>query len=129
MWCHLGCVDRQARPHHPVGNFSILEKKKTHFSNLYDSAPMPWMQRLTWSGVALHESKHVPRYPASHGCVRMPAAFAKQLFSMTKRGYHVIITDAPVTPVAISHANLFMPAIDVTTAPSCRMRNCAAAMP
>ena len=93
----------------PSGIFSIIEKKKTHFSNLYDSAPMPWMQRITWSGVALHESKHVPRYPASHGCVRMPRAFAKELFSMTKRGFHVVITDREVAPHAVVDADLFMP--------------------
>lgn len=93
----------------PSGIFSIIEKKKTHFSNLYDDAPMPWMQRITWSGVALHESKHVPNYPASHGCVRMPRAFAKELFSMTKRGFHVVITDREVAPHAVVDADLFMP--------------------
>lgn len=93
----------------PSGVFSILEKKKTHFSNIYDNAPMPFMQRLTWSGIALHESKDVPRYPASHGCVRMPSAFAKELFSMTKRGFHVVITDREVAPHAVVDADLFMP--------------------
>ena len=93
----------------PSGIFSIIEKRKTHFSNLYDDAPMPWMQRITWSGVALHESHHVPRYPASHGCVRMPRAFAKELFSMTKRGFHVVITDREVAPHAVVDADLFMP--------------------
>jgi peptidoglycan hydrolase-like protein with peptidoglycan-binding domain len=93
----------------PSGIFSIIEKKKSHFSNLYDSAPMPWMQRITWSGVALHESHHVPRYPASHGCVRMPRAFAKELFAMTKRGFHVVITDREVAPHAVVDADLFMP--------------------
>ncbi|MGV3552373.1 L,D-transpeptidase family protein [Rhizobium sp.] len=93
----------------PSGIFSIMEKKKTHFSNIYDNAPMPFMQRLTWSGIALHESKDVPRYPASHGCVRMPSKFAKQLFSMTKRGYHVVISDREVTPHAVADADLFMP--------------------
>lgn len=93
----------------PSGIFSIIEKKKTHFSNLYDDAPMPWMQRITWSGIALHESHHVPRYPASHGCVRMPRAFAKELFAMTKRGFHVVITDREVAPHAVIDADLFMP--------------------
>jgi peptidoglycan hydrolase-like protein with peptidoglycan-binding domain len=92
----------------PSGIFSILEKRKYHESNIYSNAPMPFMQRLTWSGIALHEGK-VPDYPASHGCVRLPNGFAKTLFSMTERGAHVIITDEPVTPRAISHANLFMP--------------------
>lgn len=95
----------------PSGIFSILEKRKYHESNLYSNAPMPWMQRITWSGVALHESNSVPNYPASHGCVRLPASFAKALFSMTERGAHVIITDAPVRPVSISHRTLFSPRI------------------
>lgn len=93
----------------PSGIFSVIEKKKMHHSNLYDDAPMPWMQRITWSGVALHESHHVPNYPASHGCVRMPRAFAKELFSMTKRGFHVVITDREVAPHAVVDADLFMP--------------------
>lgn len=92
----------------PSGIFSILEKRKYHESNIYSNAPMPFMQRLTWSGIALHEGK-VPNYPASHGCVRLPNGFAKTLFSMTERGAHVIITDEPVAPRAISHANLFTP--------------------
>jgi peptidoglycan hydrolase-like protein with peptidoglycan-binding domain len=92
----------------PSGIFSILEKRKYHESNIYSNAPMPFMQRLTWSGIALHEGK-VPNYPASHGCVRLPNGFAKTLFSMTERGAHVIITDEPVTPRTISHANLFTP--------------------
>ncbi|TCU23100.1 L,D-transpeptidase-like protein [Rhizobium azibense] len=93
----------------PNGIFSILEKKKYHESNLYSAAPMPWMQRLTWSGIALHESNSVPRYPASHGCVRMPATFAKQLYKMTDLSVPVIISDAEVVPEPIAHANLFRP--------------------
>ncbi|URK88035.1 L,D-transpeptidase family protein [Rhizobium sp. RCAM05350] len=73
------------------------------------NAPMPFMQRLTWSGIALHASNHVPSYPASHGCVRMPDAFAKQLFKMTSRGLHVLISDRQLTPVAISDPFLFQP--------------------
>lgn len=92
----------------PSGIFSILEKRKYHESNIYSNAPMPFMQRLTWSGIALHEGK-VPNYPASHGCVRLPNGFAKTLFSMTERGAHVIITDDPVTPAVVTHANLFTP--------------------
>ncbi len=82
----------------PSGIFSILEKRKFHRSNLYDDAPMPWMQRITWSGVALHESRHVPPHPASHGCVRLPADFAKNLYQLTERGAHVVISDEPVAP-------------------------------
>ncbi|MDB5550388.1 MAG: L,D-transpeptidase catalytic domain protein [Rhizobium sp.] len=93
----------------PSGIFSIIEKKKMHHSNLYDDAPMPWMQRITWSGVALHEGSSVPAYPASHGCVRLPRKFAKMLFPMTKRGYHVIISDRELAPQRITTADLFMP--------------------
>lgn len=92
----------------PSGIFSILEKKKYHESNLYSNAPMPWMQRLTWSGIALHEGK-IPNYPASHGCIRLPGAFAKTLFQMTERGGHVIVSDAEITPYNINHAALFKP--------------------
>src|SRR3569623_3625662 len=70
----------------PSGIFSVIEKQKYHESNSYSNAPMPFMQRLTWSGIALHESNSVPRYPASHGCVRMPGAFAKSLYKMTEMG-------------------------------------------
>lgn len=93
----------------PTGIFSVLEKRKYHESNLYSNAPMPWMQRLTWSGIALHESNSVPNYPASHGCVRLPAAFAKSLYQMTARGVHVIISDEAVSPRPITHASLFAP--------------------
>nr|WP_321462314.1 L,D-transpeptidase family protein [uncultured Cohaesibacter sp.] len=93
----------------PTGIFSILEKRRQHFSNLYDSAPMPYMQRLTWSGVALHESGSVPNYPASHGCVRLPRGFASKLYSMTERGAHVIIANREAEPELIENANLFQP--------------------
>jgi peptidoglycan hydrolase-like protein with peptidoglycan-binding domain len=95
----------------PTGIFSILEKKRSHFSNIYDNAPMPFMQRLTWSGIALHASNSVPAYPASHGCVRLPNDFAKTLFGLTRRGGHVLISDREVEPRAISHATLFRPAV------------------
>ena len=101
----------------PTGIFSILEKKRTHFSNIYDSAPMPFMQRLTWSGIALHASNSVPSYPASHGCVRMPNDFAKMLFSTTRRGGHVLITDRDIAPQRIVHGTLFKPSVVVPDMP------------
>lgn len=100
----------------PSGIFSILEKRKYHESNIYSNAPMPFMQRLTWSGIALHEG-HVPNYPASHGCVRIPPGTAKAIFDMTQRGVHVVISDEPVAPVKIAHANLFTPLKPLPTAP------------
>ena len=93
----------------PTGVFSVLEKQKFHRSNKYSNAPMPWMQRITWSGVALHESNSVPNRPASHGCVRMPAEFARTLYTMTARGAHVIITDEAVMPQRLMGQSLFRP--------------------
>ncbi|MGE0023032.1 MAG: L,D-transpeptidase family protein [Hyphomicrobium sp.] len=90
----------------PTGVFSIVQKKRMHFSNLYGSAPMPNMQRITWSGVALHAGA-LPGYPASHGCIRLPQGFSKKLFGLTKMGTRVIVTREPVTPVAITHDRLF----------------------
>lgn len=90
----------------PTGVFSILEKNRVHFSNLYDSAPMPNMQRITWSGVALHAGA-LPGYPASHGCIRLPHGFSKKLFGMTKLGTRVIVSRDPAPPVAIDNDRLF----------------------
>lgn len=94
----------------PTGIFSILEKSRYHESNIYSNAPMPFMQRLTWSGIALHASNSVPAHPASHGCVRLPNAFAKTLFKLTERGLHVVISDRQIAPQAVSHPFLFQPA-------------------
>lgn len=93
----------------PTGVFSILQKRRYHRSNIYSRAPMPYMQRLTWSGIALHGSNQVPDYPASHGCVRLPPKFAKTLFGVTEMGAHVIIANGETAPFEISHANLFQP--------------------
>jgi L,D-transpeptidase catalytic domain len=81
----------------PGGVFSILEKKQTHHSKTYNNAPMPYMQRLTWSGIAMH-SGQLPGYAASHGCVRLPYDFSQLLFSTTNSGGTVIIGDGK-TPV------------------------------
>ena len=77
----------------PIGTFPILQKEEVHKSNLYNAAPMPFMQRLTWDGVAIHAGRN-PGFPASHGCIRVPAAFAKKLFSVTSVGTPVMVTDA-----------------------------------
>ncbi len=74
----------------PTGVFTILEKESEHYSQTYNNAPMPNMQRLTWSGIAMH-SGNLPGYPASHGCVRMPYDFSQLLFSITAQGGTVII--------------------------------------
>lgn len=75
----------------PTGVFPILAKKRMHHSNLYDAAPMPFMQRLTWDGIALHAGR-IPGHPASHGCVRLPKEFARQLFELTARDETVVIS-------------------------------------
>ena len=87
------------RPGHetPTGIFTILQKQIEHYSSKYDDAPMPFMQRLTWYGVALHAGR-LPGFPASHGCIRMPAGFAKLLYAETKLGMTVVIADVPAAP-------------------------------
>lgn len=78
----------------PKGNFPVLQKRRFHRSNKYSNAPMPYMQRLTWTGIALH-SGHNPGRPASHGCIRLPHAFAKGLFAITSRGTVVSVAEMP----------------------------------
>ena len=81
----------------PVGSFTILQKKVLHRSTLYDDAPMPYMQRITWGGVALHAGR-VPGYPASHGCIRLPKAFAQKLYGITNfSSTIVVVTDQRVS--------------------------------
>jgi hypothetical protein len=92
----------------PSGIFSVLQKRAEHWSNLYDDAFMPHMQRITWSGIALHGGP-LPGYPASHGCVRMPFEFAAQLFDATSLGMRVIVAPGDVVPVDIAHPALFLP--------------------
>ena len=80
----------------PTGLFTILQKKVEHVSNLYD-APMPYMQRLTWGGIALHAG-NLPGYPASHGCIRLPLGFARHLYGVTRLGLTVVVTDQMALP-------------------------------
>lgn len=81
----------------PKGAFPILQKRQWHRSNIYSNAPMPFMQRLTWTGIALHAG-HNPGYPASHGCIRLPYAFAQKLFALTQIGTLVEVTQARLNP-------------------------------
>lgn len=92
----------------PTGVFSVLEKKEYHESNIYEGAPMPFMQRLTWSGIALHAGV-VPGYRASHGCIRLPASFAKSLFGVTNIGTRIIVTNDETDPIPFDHKTLFKP--------------------
>jgi lipoprotein-anchoring transpeptidase ErfK/SrfK len=89
----------------PMGVFSVIQKSKWHRSNLYSGAPMPYMQRITWSGVALHAGV-LPGYPASHGCIRLPGDFAARMWGWTKLGVRVVVTPGESEPVEISHPRL-----------------------
>ena len=106
------------RPAHPtpMGVFSVLSKARWHRSNIYSDAPMPYMQRITWSGIALHAGPR-PGYPASHGCIRLPAGFAVHLFHTTKVGTRVVVTRDAVAPVAIASPKLFVPKLPDDKAP------------
>ncbi|MEO8422015.1 MAG: L,D-transpeptidase family protein [Hyphomicrobium sp.] len=97
----------------PAGVFSVLQKEEEHYSNRYDDAAMPYMQRITWSGIALHGGP-LPGYPASHGCIRLPTGFAQQLFGITKLGLRVVIARADVAAVPLSHPLLstLLPPLD-----------------
>lgn len=92
----------------PKGVFTILQKRRRHYSNLYAGAPMPYMQRVTWSGIALHAGR-LPGYPASHGCIRLPYSFARKFFSMTSMADRVIVTDDLPKPRIFADDNLIKP--------------------
>src|SRR6187200_1999561 len=92
----------------PGGVFSILEKKQEHYSKKYDNAPMPNMQRLTWTGIAMH-SGNLPGYPASHGCIRLPYDFSQLLFKATAKGGTVVVGDGKTpTPHFASNPGLLL---------------------
>lgn len=94
----LASVSTGTKGHHtPTGEFLILQKREWHRSNLYSNAPMPFMQRLTWDGIALHAG-HNPGYPASHGCIRLPTAFARKLFGLTQIGTLVRVNTDGLRP-------------------------------
>jgi L,D-transpeptidase catalytic domain len=90
----------------PVGVFSVIGKELWHRSNIYSAAPMPYMQRITWSGIALHAGV-LPGHPASHGCIRLAKDFAIRLWHLTKRGTRVVIAANNVDPIQIASPQLF----------------------
>jgi hypothetical protein len=92
----------------PAGIYSVVQKKAVHSSNVYEDGNMPFMQRITWTGIALHAGV-LPGHPASHGCVRMPHAFAQRLFDMTDIGLRVIVVRDDIVPSDIAHPALFKP--------------------
>jgi hypothetical protein len=85
-----------------MGVFSVIQKQKFHHSNIYSGAPMPYMQRITWSGVAMHAGV-LPGYPASHGCIRMPMAFAIKMWNWTRMGARVVVAPGEMAPASFSH--------------------------
>jgi hypothetical protein len=92
----------------PTGVFSIVQKQRWHESNIYSGAPMPFMQRITWSGVAMHAGV-LPGYPASHGCIRMPGGFAQRIYGSTQIGQRVIVSPRDIAPAPIAHKTLPVP--------------------
>jgi hypothetical protein len=101
--CSTGKLGHQT----PTGVFKILQKDRNHHSSTYNDAPMPYMNRLTWSGVALHAGQ-LPGYPASHGCVRLPKEFAERLFGVTKLGMTVVIADDESQPEEVTHPGMVL---------------------
>src|SRR5262245_12902177 len=100
----------------PLGVFSVISKKRWHRSNIYSAAPMPFMQRITWSGIALHAGV-LPGYPASHGCIRLADSFALRLWNLTKRGTRVIIARDDVRPLQVTNPNFFVSKSTVSVSP------------
>ena len=109
----------------PPGTYEILEKRRDHRSNLYNNAPMPFMQRLTWDGIALHAGR-IPGKPASHGCVRLPHEFARKLFSITEHGSTVVVADAASHGPSVAYPGDSAPVDAVTGLPLDRMDSIAA---
>ncbi len=91
----------------PLGVFSVIQKQVFHRSNIYSGAPMPFMQRITWSGVALHEGESIG-HRASHGCIRMPGEFARRLYALTKIGARVIVANEELKPAEFADPHLFV---------------------
>ncbi len=92
----------------PTGVFTILQKNRVHHSNLYNNASMPFMQRLTWDGIALHGG-NLPGHPASHGCVRLPQQFAELVFGVTRTGDTVVVADAKASAAGLVHPAVLAP--------------------
>jgi hypothetical protein len=98
------------RPGHltPTGVFTVLQKQKEHRSTIYDGAPMPYMERLTWGGIALHAGG-LPGYPESHGCIHLPTEFAQRLFDISPNGMTVVIGTDATAPERVAHPGYLAP--------------------
>ncbi|MFZ0651265.1 MAG: L,D-transpeptidase [Pseudolabrys sp.] len=108
----------------PLGIFTVISKQRWHRSNIYSNAPMPYMQRITWSGIALHAGV-LPGYPASHGCIRLTDSFATRLWHLTKRGTRVIIARGDVRPFEIRNPHLFLSRSTVSGSPESQVATAA----
>lgn len=104
----------------PTGVFTILQKNKDHRSNIYNNAAMPYMQRLTWSGVALHAGG-LPGYPSSHGCIHLPSEFARQLFEVSPMGMTVVVADEQTAPHETAHPRGLSPVHPKTGTPASQL--------
>jgi hypothetical protein len=98
------------RPGHatPTGVFTVLQKQKEHRSTIYNGAPMPYMERLTWGGVALHAGG-LPGYPESHGCIHLPSEFARELYAISPAGMTVVVADEAAQPERVAHPGYLSP--------------------
>src|ERR1700734_2458874 len=98
------------RPGHqtPTGVFTVLQKQKEHRSTIYDGAPMPYMERLTWGGIALHAGG-LPGYPESHGCIHLPSEFAQRLFDISPNGMTVVIGTEQTAPEQVAYPGYLAP--------------------
>jgi hypothetical protein len=92
----------------PTGVFTILQKDATHHSKKYDNAPMPYQERLTWDGVALHAGG-LPGYPESHGCIHLPYTFSQELFGITTLGATVVLEGNAANHITTTDASLMAP--------------------
>ena len=126
IYNNQGLVARSAistgMPGHPTpkGVFTIIGRERYHRSNIYSDAPMPFMQRITWSGIAMHLGV-VPGHPASHGCIRLPAEFAAKLWGLTRLGERVVISPQEVTPIEFTHPMLPAPKMRVARSSGSRL--------
>ena len=98
----------------PAGIYTIVQKEEEHHSNIYDDASMPYMERLTWTGISMHAGS-LPGYPASHGCTRLPYGFAQQLYGLTEPGMRVVIVREDIAPVEIQQPAMFTRRRDLHT--------------
>jgi len=107
----------------PTGVFTILQKDKDHHSSKYNNAPMPYQERLTWDGVALHAGG-LPGYPESHGCVHLPSKFSEEVFAVTRLGTTVVVANRSTAPIDVVHPAALAPVARSTAEADIRLGRC-----